>query len=276
MSPSKWITFKNTQAPGRVYAFHNGEYKTCTQEDFFVKAWFPLMHKSRFSLLVGPQYRTEQLELTKSSSGNDYPIKQLSNWNLRSIGLDIKSLITVDSSSWILTNFNINQSGSLFDGSHAQAPLNYTIMGAYIKKNSPNKEFGFGILANRGFNTLTVLPVFVYHYNYSKKAGIEINLPYKIAWRYNLSPSDIIYLKAEGLTRSYYIKCIDTDSYTTFRKLDVDMGVYYNRKITKLIGVELFGGYRKNLTSKLPDGVKSIKTSGMAFSMELYIKPPRR
>lgn len=274
MAPSKWITIKNTQAPGRVYSFGNGTYKTATHEDVFVKAWLPVVHKSKFSLIVGPQYRTEQIEFQKS--GKDNLIPSLSNWSLRSMGVDVRSMNRIDSACWILINANINQSGSRADGSFTNSPLNYTFSAAYLKKRSATNEIGFGLLAGKGFNSITVLPVFIYHNNYSKKAGLEISLPYKISWRYNVTPSDIIYVKAEALTRNYYIRNIENTGYATFRKLDVDMGVVYNRKITKLVGVELFGGYRKNLTSKLPPGVTGIKTSGVAFSLELYIRPPGR
>ncbi|HEY8936734.1 MAG TPA: hypothetical protein VIM65_16005 [Cyclobacteriaceae bacterium] len=274
MAPSKWITLKNTQAPGRVYSFGNGTYKTATHEDIFVKAWLPLVHTSKCSFIIGPQYRTEQVELQKNDKDN--LIRSLSNWSLRSVGVDIRSINRIDSAAWILINANINQSGSRADGSFTNSPLNYTFSAAYLKKRSATNEIGVGVLAGKGFNSITVLPVFIYHNNYSKKAGLEISLPYKIAWRYNVTPSDIVYFKTEALTRNYYIKRIDTDGYATFRKLDVDIGVVYNRKITKLVGVELFGGYRKNISSKLPPGVTGIKTSGIAFSFEVYIRPPGR
>jgi len=218
--------------------------------------------------MLGPQYRTEQLEFEGSGEN---PLHLLSSWNLRSIGMDIRSTIKVDSTSWLLFNFNINQSGNLQDQPHSNVPLNYTLSSVFLKKKSVNKEIGFGFMANKSFNTMTILPVFIFNYNYSPKAGIEISLPRKIAWRYNLSPSDIFYAKAEAMTRSYYIVC---DNEYAFRRTELDMGIAYNRQITKFFGAELFGGYRRNISTRLPGEITAIKTSGFVFSLEVYFRSP--
>ena len=103
MAPAKWITVKHTQAPDRAFRTNQSKRKTYTQEDAAFKCWIPLVLKTQYSIIAGPQYRTEQLEF-KSEGEN--PIHELSNWNLRSMGLDLKSLIALDSISWLLVNFN--------------------------------------------------------------------------------------------------------------------------------------------------------------------------
>lgn len=270
MAPSKWITIKHTQAPGRIYSAFGSGAKTYTQEDFFFKAWIPIVNRSKFALMLGPQYRTEQLELAEDDGEN--PLHTLSNWNLRSFGMDVRSCIKVDSASWLVMNFNINQSGNLQDKPHNNVPLNYTFSSVFIKKKSMNKEIGIGLMANKSFNQMTILPVFVFNYSYSSKAGLEISLPHKIAWRHNLSSSDILYLKTEAMTRSYYI--IGADNEYAFRRTELDMGVAYNKQITKYFGAELFGGYRRNINTRLPHEVTAIKSSGLVFSLEIYCRSP--
>jgi hypothetical protein len=235
-----------------------------------VRAWIPVIRKSNFSLIAGPHYRTEQLELKDNSAEN--PIHQLSNWHLRSAGLDLRSLIRLDSTSWLMAGAHINQSSNLNEHAYQSVPLNYTFSSVYLRKMAMNKEIGFGFMINKSYK-LTVLPVFVFNYNYSKNAGIEIGLPHKLAWRYNLSATDIVYVKSEAITRMYYINaCVNAPG--IFQRIDVDTGITYNKQITKYFGVELFGGYRKNISSKVPDGVIAVKTSGFAGSLELYIRPP--
>ena len=269
MAPSKWITIRNTQAPGRSYRTVGSQNKIYTQEDIYFKAWLPIVHNSKFSLALAPQYRTEQLEL-KGDGENS--IHMLSHWNLRYAGADLRSMVTVDSSSWLIFNANANKSGNFGDNSFGSFPLNYTFSAAYLKKKSNNKEFGFGMIVNKSFTGITILPIFIYHYNFSKKTGIEISLPYKVAYRYNVTPSDIFYVKAEALNRNYLIRLQDTQC--SFRRTDVDLGVAYNKAFSKLVGVELFAGYRQNISSRVPTDVIAVKKSGMAFSLELYIRPP--
>lgn len=268
MAPSRWITVKHSQAPGRVYRTMGSAPKTYTQEDLFFKAWIPVVYKSRFALMLGPQYRTEQLEF---ESNGENPLHLLSSWNLRSMGMDVRSVARLDSTSFLMANLNINQSGNLQDQSHDHVPLNFTFTSVYLRKKSVNKEIGFGVMANRSFGRFTVLPVLVFNYNYSSKAGIEISLPHKISWRHNLSPSDILYVKAEALTRAYFIVC--EDEYA-FRRTELDMGLAYNRQINKFVGAEFFAGYRRNIGTRLPSEITAVKASGLAFTLEIYCKSP--
>lgn len=269
MGPSKWITIRNTQAPGRVYDVNGGGPNAYTQEDIFFKAWIPLVNRNRFALLLGPQYRTEQLEIRGNTEN---PMPFLSHWNLRSMGADLRGCLRVDSLSWVVANLNVNQSGNLEDRSHSGVPINYTFSAVFIQRKSVNKEVGFGFMVNRSFGRMLAFPVVTYNYNYSKRGGFEISLPYKISWRNNLSPTDLLYVKTEAMTRSYWINA-GTEP-CAFRRTELDMGLAYNKQFNRLVGVELFGGYRQNLSTRLPGEVTGIKTSGMVFSVELYFKSP--
>jgi hypothetical protein len=268
MAPSKWITIQNTQAPGRIYRSFNTPAKRYKQEDIFVKAWIPVIYKDNFALMLGPQYRTEQLEFRDTGEN---PLESLNNWNLRSFGLDIRSLVKVDSAAFLMVNFNMNQSGSLSDNDE-HAPINFTISSVYLRKKSLNKEVGFGFMANRSFGRITAFPVIVFNYNFSQKSGIEISLPRKIAWRHNLSPTDILYAKAEVMSRAYWINGTNADY--AFRRTELDMGVTYNKQITKFFGAEVFGGYRTNINTRLPGECTGVKTSGLVFSFEVYFRSP--
>ena len=268
MAPSKWITIKNTQAPGRVYKSLDTPSKTYKQEDVFFKAWIPVIYKNKYAVLLGPQYRTEQLEFRDAGEN---PLALLNHWNLRSFGMDVRSYIRVDSAAFLLMNLNMNESGNLYD-QHGSVPINYTLSALYLKKKSLNKEVGFGFMANRSFGRVIAFPVLVFNYNFSQKSGIEISLPQKIAWRHNLSPTDILYFKSEVLTRAYWINCAEGDY--AFRRTELDMGVSYNKQITKFFGAEVFAGYRTNINTRLPGEITGVKTSGLAFSFEVYFRSP--
>lgn len=269
MAPSKWITVRATQAPRRSYRTVDSEKKIYTHEDIYVKMWLPIVHKPSFALVVGPQYRTEQLEF-KSDGENS--IHMLSNWNLRYAGIDLRSMITLKESSWLIFNVNANKSGNFSDYRFSSFPLNYTVSGVMLNKKSNNKEIGAGLLVNKSYTGITVLPIFIYHYNFSKKTGVELNLPYKMAYRYNVTSRDILFAKAEAVNRNYYIR--QGDEACSFRRIDVDLGVAYNKQFSKLIGAEAFIGYRQNVSNRLPPDIIASNKSGLAFSLELYIRPP--
>ena len=271
MAPMRWITIKNTHAPGRVYQSLNSNARTYTAEEKYIKAWIPVVLKSRFALAIGPHYRSEQLEL---KSATDDVNDQLAAWKLRAIGVDIKSCFALDSTSWLINTANISQSGNIKGNSPSNIPITFTISSIFMKRKSHNKEIGFGLLLNKS-RSLLVLPVFVYNYNFSPKQGLEISLPHKIAWRHNLSPTDIIYLKAEANLRTYFIRGVAIDDFELFRRIDADMGVTYNKQITKFMGAELFAGYRQNFSYQLPEDIIAVKNSGFVVSIEIYIRPPQ-
>jgi len=268
MAPSKWITIQNTQAPGRIYKSFNTPEKRYKQEDIFFKAWIPVIYKDNYAIMLGPQYRTEQLEFRDTGEN---PLESLNHWNLRSFGMDIRSYVKVDSAAFLVMNFNMNQSGNLYDN-HENVPINFTFSSVFLRKKSLNKEVGFGFMANRSFGRVTAFPVIVFNYNFSQKSGIEISLPRKIAWRHNLSPTDILYLKAEVISRAYWINGTNADY--AFRRTELDMGITYNKQITKFFGAEVFGGYRTNINTRLPGECTGVKTSGLVFSFEVYFRSP--
>ena len=134
MAPSKWITIKNTQAPGRIYRTDQTPSKTYKQEDIFFKAWIPVIHKDNYALLLGPQYRTEQLEFRDKGEN---PLELLNHWNLRSFGMDVRSFVKVDSAAFLIMNFNMNQSGNLYD-QDGSVPINLTLSTVFLRKKSLN------------------------------------------------------------------------------------------------------------------------------------------
>ncbi len=271
MAPSKWIRFEGTMAPGRLYCSTGGAVKEYQQQDFYFKVYLPVFHKSKFTLLLGPSYRAEQFHLDDEESSLENPLQRMSDWSLSSLGLDIRAINKLDSTSWLMTNLNINQSGNLRD-ENAVAPLNYTLSAIYLKKKSLNKEIGFGLMANRSFGRVVGFPVVVFNYNFSSKFGLELMLPRRAALRYNLTSTDIFLLKADAMSRSYYIT--DTDKEYAFRRTELDLGLEYNKQLGKLFGVELFGGYRQNISTRLPNEISAVKTSGLVFSFGLYLKSP--
>lgn len=272
MAPSKWITFRNTHSPGKVYRFNGTDNKTYGHEEYYFRAWIPVLNKKNVGIVIGPHYRTEELEL-KTKGEN--PISHMSNWDLRSYGIDLRSFVKLDSTSWLIFTSNTSKSGNFSTLSASSIPLNYTLSAAYLRKKSPDKEIGVGLMVNKSFK-LTVLPVFLFNYNYSDNAGIELLLPQRIAWRNNLSASDILYVKSEAVTRTYYTQLGSAGKLPEVcRRIDVDMGVAYNRKLGRYAGFEFFCGYRKNLSHRLIEGVVPVRTSGLAATVELYVQTPK-
>lgn len=270
MAPTKWISYRNMHAPGRIYQTAQGSSSRYTLEENYIKAYLPLAIRSHFALAVAPYYRSEHFEVKSTGTAAG---EQLSTWNLRSVGLDFKALICLDSAGWIINTANISKNANVSGTSLSDVPLTYTLSSIFMKRRSPVTEMGIGIMVNKSNNFL-VLPVVVYNHNFSSKMGVEIMLPHKIAWRFNPTSADILYAKAEANTRSYFLPQLNSDDHDVFRRIDVDMGIAYNRSLTSFMGAEVFAGYRKNLSTRIPGTVVAVQSSGCFVTFDLYLKIP--
>lgn len=273
MAPSRWITIKYTDAMGLRVQCDNQHLKA-EQEDLYFKMWLPVIHKPRFTFLIGPQYRTEQLEF-EDVSPNSEQVGRMSSWNLRYWGLDFRSFIQHDERTWYAFDFVINQSGTLQSQQGPSIPFNYTFSAARIRKKSDRKEIGYGLLLNLSRRGFTPLPIFVFNYNFSNRYGVEIGLPRKVSFRYNATHNDRFYFKTEAGSRNYFVTGNDFSAYD-FRRTDINVGLAYNRQLNNLLGFELFGGYRKNLTHDLPQTVILQQASGPVFTVEVFVRAPSR
>jgi len=242
------------------------------QEDLFFKLWIPVLHKPNFTFMIGPQYRTEQLEF-EDITVNEEVVGRMSSWNLRYWGLDFRSIMRAGEKSWYAFDFVLNQSGTLQDGAGGSIPMNYTLSAARINKKSDRKEVGYGLMMNLSNGRFTPLPIFILNYNFSSRYGVELGLPKKLAFRYNATDNDRFYFKTEAGSRNYFVTGEGINSYD-FRRTDINVGVAYNRQLTNLIGFEMFGGYRKNITNRLPETVTLQQASGPVFTVELFVKVP--
>ncbi len=247
--PSKWITIRGIAAPGMQFKTADTEAKKFTYQEVYARIWLPVIIHSKFSLLIGPHIRAEQYSI--HSSGNN-PINQFSNFKLRGFGADLKSIVNLGSNSWLFVGANINRSGNLQSLPKSELPYNINVTGVYIKQVSEKKEWGVGLLVSSRSN-LAILPV--------------------LAYNYNLSPKDILKVSAEAYARAFYSYDINMKP-DVYRRIDLDMGFRYNRKLNSLVGVEVFAGYRKNLRNTPPEGIIPVTSSNVVGHATLYIMSP--
>jgi hypothetical protein len=266
MTPMKWITVKMTSSPGRN--FSHGEQKLpVNYEDVYAKMWIPVLNKEKFKFLIGPSYRTEQLEFREGQETS--ALGGLSHWNLRSAGLDTRFAYRLNNQRQLAVCFNSAYSATVSETHLFNSPLNVSVSALYMHRLSDKKERGFGVMYSNSVTGLSVLPVLVWNETFNSRNGLEISLPYKIAWRHNFSTTDIVHIKAEGSSRSYFI---NKENDTQFRRRDLDLGIAYTRILNKWMGFELFSGYRYNLSTELPAAM-SVNRSGIAMSVELFVLP---
>jgi hypothetical protein len=264
--PSKWISLKHTISPGRVLQ-QNGQNYTVEFEDINAKMWIPLVVTERLKIAAGASYRTEQIE-TKGNSNPEF--KNVNHWNLRSAGVDLKTVAQLSGQNSLIVSSNFSYSATVQRLPLSSSPLNFTISAIFMERKSDDKEIGVGLMKSNTIDFLPVLPIMVWNQTFDKKNGIEISLPYKMAWRYNLSERNIFHLKAEGTSRSYFI---DEPEAHRCRRVDVDLGIAYTRLINRWVGFEFFGGFRQNISNRLINDTSVKTNSGFAFSSELFVIP---
>jgi hypothetical protein len=266
MIPTKWITVKMSSSPGRNLS-HSGETLPVVYEDIYAKLWLPVLNKPKMKFLVGPSYRTEQLEFRDHHQNSE--LGGLSHWNLRSAGLDTRFAYKLNDQRQLGICFNTAYSATVSERPLFHSPLNVNVSALYMHRISDRRERGFGIMYSSNNKGLSVLPVFVWNETFNSRNGLEVSLPYKIAWRHNFSLTDIVHVKAEGSSRNYFIS---SENDAQFRRRDLDLGIAYTRILNRWMGFELFSGYRYNLSTELP-AETSVNRSGVALSVELFVLP---
>jgi hypothetical protein len=264
--PQKWITIKHSVSPNRVLQY-NGQSYSADFEDIYAKIWLPVVMHEKFKIAAGASYRTEQIEIEDLTNSE---VNAISHWNLRAAGLDIRTISQLSEKHSLVVGANFSYSAAIRSVPLGSAPLNYTLSAVFMNRRSANKEVGFGLLHSGNMGSLPFLPIIVWNETFNKRNGIEMSLPYKLAWRHNLSERSILHFKAEAVRRSYFV---DQTSHEQCRRLDVDLGISFTRLFNKWLGVEVFSGFRQNLSSEIPNNISLKTSSGIAVSTEIFILP---
>jgi hypothetical protein len=266
LTPMKWITIKHSISPNRVLQY-NGQNYSADFEDIHAKIWIPLILARQVKVAAGAFYRTEQIE-TKGWPGSEF--SRMNHWNLRSAGIELKAVAQLSDRNSLIIGTNLSHSATIQSLPLRSSPVNFALSGIFMQRKSDNKEIGFGLLYSNNMNNLPCLPIIVWNETFNKRNGIEVSLPYKLAWRHNLSDRSILHFKTEGISRSYFI---DQPNTHQCRRIDVDLGVAYTRLINKWMGFEFFGGCRENISSDLPDNISLKTRPSLAISTELFLIP---
>lgn len=295
-SPSKGIVFDYTFLPGiNVYPYNNGEEgpnpQKISSKQFSFKLKVPVIHKPKFSLLVGFAHYREEYKVSAFSNGEVSILNSVHDRSLKSSRLSLNMLKPLNEKFYLAfkgdASFNGDYNGVIsFDDRY----LKYNVGLMLGVKPSPNVEWGAGLLFRTSFvrSSVPVLPFGIYNHTFNDKWGIEAVVPVSIKARYNISPKSIILFGPEYESRDYSLGDINSGNTDNFSRnfmkhSELRLTVAFERQISDWVWFNVQTGYTHNFNTSFT-GVDFKGTvlapqvvapaDGVFFKVGVFVSPP--
>jgi hypothetical protein len=257
-------------------------------EALTIKAKVPLLLKPGFTILAGYSYQPEDIGM-ETSLGNDFPVLlPIDDTRLKSHGLALYAIKSLDARHYMALRFKINSSGDYrgflnFD----RAFVSYSAIAAYGIKPHKDLEYGFGLSFSKNFRRTLVLPFMFYNKNFNDKLGIEATIPTDINLRWNMNQKTNL-LVGYNLSGSDFGVNLATDfnngaqtNLFVLQHSEILAGFSLERQVVPWVWVNFKGGYQFNLNTRVQsmmpgiDDLRFRPDNGMYFRVGFFISPPR-
>jgi len=268
----------------------NGSAHVRRNNQFFVRALAPLMNKPQTKLILGIGYSLEEFNFSDMPPGT-YPLYgYLEDKNLKSIGLQLAYLHSIDDRRFYL----IRVKGDL-NGDYTHNNLNITdylkttIDLAYGWKKSQDFVIGVGAQLGYTFGRKNVYPGILYNRNFNPKWGVESIFPANARIRYNANEKTLFYAgyRLEGASYNLYVDEPPLSQFKDLelRRTDLKGLVRVEREIYDFVWFAVEGGFRQYYRNRVFDeigarGKDRLIDNDLAgagyVGVELYLVPPRK
>ena len=262
----------------------------------FIKAYAPLINHPHLKLLLGLNYDREEFKFKDPNASNFY--RNLEDKGLKVIGMQLAAIRPVDNVHWYIARVK----GEL-NGDYTSGELNvpdYLKMSAefiYGWKRSPNFAWGIGGQLGYTFGRQSIYPVILYNRTWNPRWGVEALFPARVSFRYNASPSTLLFAGYTVDGYNYNIKLrqpLDNSLETLIlRQTELKPRVRVEREIYDFIWFGLEAGYRYNASfnaldenanqgwsllrrSPRPRIIDNTLGGAPYAALEVFLVPPRK
>ncbi|PRY09848.1 hypothetical protein CLV24_11753 [Pontibacter ummariensis] len=264
----------------------NGRVKRYNKFDF--RAFAPLLNKPQDKVILGFTYNIEEFNFDATTPAR-YPIYHyLEDKNLRSIGLQLAYLHSID-----VHNFYLVRVVGELNGDYTRDDINIsdylkaTVDLAYGWKKTPNYAIGVGLQLGYTFGRQNVYPGVLYNRTFNDRWGVESIFPANARVRYNANEKTLLYAgyRLEGASYNLYVDEPPLSEFEDLelRRTDIKALVRLEREIYDFLWFSVEGGFRQYFRNRLFDDVGSrneIINNDLAgtgyIGVELYLVPPRK
>lgn len=261
-----------------------------------IKAYFPLVNKSRIKVVGGFNYFFEEFNF-------EYPLpkysfyENLEDKNLKTIAGQLVMLRPINETNFYVMRIKGELNGDYTSKKVAVADyLKTTLEFLYGWKKSPTYSYGFGAQLGYALGRRRLYPAFLYNRTFNSKWGIESILPANADIRYNASEKSLWFagFSVDGAAYNLNFNNPSFNNLETMelRRSEIRARVRWEREIYDFLWLGAEAGYRQNFTFEVSDKesgdgymffdkrdapIIDNKLKGAPlFSLEIFLVPPRR
>jgi hypothetical protein len=266
----------------------NGQGRIQRHNKFSVRALAPVLNKPQTKLILGFNYELEEFNFDGLTESDYALYRYLEDKNLRSIGLQLAYLHSINERNFYLIRVKGELNGDYTRDNISIADyLKTTIDLAYGWKKSPDYSIGVGLQWGYTFGRQRVYPGILYNRTFNQKWGVESIFPANLRLRYNANEKTLFYTgyRLEGASYNLYV---DEPPLSEFgdlelRRTDIKGLLRMEREIYDFLWLAVEGGFRQYYRHRLFDEVGSrdeLITNDLAgagyIGVELFLVPPRK
>ncbi len=250
----------------------------------------PIIHKEKFSFLLGVDHQREEYEFDFIDNPTRYLFQSIDDKALKTSRLSAYALRPINNSLYLIA-----KGEATFNGDYdplIKLDNRYAIYrGAVILgiKKYEHKEYGIGVMYSNGFRKNAVYPVLMYNHTFSPHWGIETVLPVRIQLRYNMTNKNMLLFGTDYKTRVYSLDVANEDQGDTdifnMRRAEVQLGFTFKQQLHPWIWFDIKTGYLYNFTTRfdlsspgkerISDFITADPSSGPFLRLGLFLSPPK-
>ena len=266
----------------------NGSGRVHRHNKFNWRVFAPVVNKPQTKVIVGVDYQLEEFNFGNLDPAS-YPLyRYLEDKNLRSFGLQVAFLRSLDERRFYLVRLSGDLNGDYTrDDINVSDYLKVNVDVAYGWKRSPDFALGVGLQLGYTFGRQRVYPGILYNRTFNDKWGVESIFPANARLRYNLNEKTLLYggYRLEG---SSYNMFVDETPLSRFgdlelRRTDIKGLLRLEREIYDFAWFAVEGGFRQYYRHRIFDEIGSRDPliindlAGAGYvNVELFFVAPRK
>lgn len=270
LSPAKLITLGYDYqlghgiTAGAFESYNEQQVKLNAVHGYRVEANIPVISRNNIIIQAGARYWDISYDFANPSNLINPLLQTLSNYGLRSLGLNSTIYKPLNETSFFLVQVAADMNGDFAVPEFQELKYNrYSAAALWGKRPSDNKQWAIGVSRTYRAGELNYIPVILYNWtSVNNTWGTEILFPARAHLRYTLNPRNMLFAGFELEGNSYRIGNQDqalVDPLTSvlkeyeIRRGELRFRCVYERKLIGFIWLSAQAGYRVNYSYNVDD-----------------------
>ncbi|MEJ8801206.1 DUF6268 family outer membrane beta-barrel protein [Pontibacter sp. H249] len=266
----------------------NGSEEVYRHNKFNWRIFAPVVNKPQTKVIVGVDYQLEEFNFENLNPSSYSLYRYLEDKNLRSVGLQVAYLHSLDARRFYLVRLSGDLNGDYTrDDINISDYLKVSVDLAYGWKRSPDFALGVGLQLGYTFGRQRIYPGILYNRTFNDKWGVESIFPANARLRYNLNDKTLLYggYRLEGSSYNMFVDETPLSSFgdLELRRTDIKALLRLEREIYDFAWFAVEGGFRQYYRHRVFDEIGSRDPliindlAGAGYvNVELFFVAPRK